>query len=123
MYSVCACALGMLCMDHVRYTAISTVRLLLHQDIDTRSYYMVAAVGCQLEVAPQSYQVQLEDGSYRRNRRDILRLPDSDLDSSNSEIGEQNHPNDLEPTNARRSNCYCHPPERLDPSWVNSARK
>ena len=32
----------------------------------------------QEEVAPQSYTVESEEGQVRRNRRDIVRLPDND---------------------------------------------
>ena len=32
----------------------------------------------QEEVAQQSYTVQSEDGSFRRNRQDLIRLPESE---------------------------------------------
>ena len=100
----------------------------------------------QGEVAPHSYQVEQEEGSIRRNRRDLILLPDSGEDQSEtSDLTEQsetnetnesnsNEPNTNEPntnesisnkstSNARpalrRSSRTSQPPERLDPRWSN----
>ena len=75
------------------------------------------------EVTPQSYQVESSDGSYRRNRRDIIQLPHSSEGlhpSASSEPSET--PTSAEPNRSiepRRSDRTSRPPERLDPSWVS----
>ena len=90
------------------------------------------------EVSPQSYTVSSGEGTYRRNRRDLVRLrtsgtpeinepsesivqPTSDesnesLDESNESSDEMNEASAHQPA-PRRSNRTSHPPERLDPSW------
>jgi transposase InsO family protein len=87
----------------------------------------------QREVAPQSYEVEQDEGSLRRNRRDLIRLPSSEedqsessdyveqSDSSESTSNESNSTesnSNAQPT-LRRSSRTSQPPERLDPSWSN----
>ena len=75
------------------------------------------------EVGPQSYCVTTPDGSYRRNRRDIIRLPDPpEVETTNSTdqpetvaLTQSQLPELIEP---RRSNRTSRPPERLNPGCV-----
>jgi hypothetical protein len=91
------------------------------------------------EVAPQSYQVVTGDGTFRRNRRDLIRLPHPDTAESaeqsgqertdTTELSEHSNEQSIEPTTSddsnesttpralRRSSRNSRPPERLDPSW------
>ena len=65
------------------------------------------------EADTRSYKVQTSDGTYRRNRRALVHLPDSiDGQSDDTNLGT----NASEPSE-RRSSCVTHPPDRLDPSW------
>jgi hypothetical protein len=94
----------------------------------------------QREVAPQSYEVEQDEGSIRRNRRDLIRLPSSGEDQSeSSDHVEQSESNSNESTSnevtsnesnsaesnsntqpmLRRSSRTSRPPERFDPSWSN----
>ena len=78
----------------------------------------------QEEVAPHSYEVTTADGTYRRNRRDLIRMDSPDR---NSEIEQMNSPDRnkvIEPdsqscseTHVHRSNRTSCPPSRFDPSW------
>ena len=95
----------------------------------------------QGEVVPQSYAVDSDGDTIRRNRRALVRLPDTETAATPSEPGEQineepgeqaqtnimtdsNNTNDsLDPTNqpntqpnVRRSTQHSRPPDRLDPS-------
>lgn len=36
------------------------------------------------EVTPRSYQIESSDGTYRRNRKDIIRLPDTEVSHPSS---------------------------------------
>ena len=81
----------------------------------------------QEEVAPHSYEVTTSDGTYHRNRRDLIRMDSPDR---NSEIEQMNSPDRnkvIEPatnpdsqncseTQIRRSNKTSRPPSRFDPS-------
>jgi len=65
------------------------------------------------EVGPRSYEVQSQDGTYRRNRRALIELPD---------VGEETEPVTAPSRGAaeqttRRSNRESRPPDRFDPSW------
>ena len=66
----------------------------------------------QQEVAPHSYNVESAYGTYRRNRRDIIRLPEPPQTESNDNSNTTN-------TSVRRSSRHSHPPERFDPSRSN----
>jgi hypothetical protein len=81
------------------------------------------------EVSPRSYEVTTSDGSYRRNRRDLIRLPDSsDHCPDRDSVETYNHTTTSEPdtqesqsspsVELRRSKRSSRPPERLDPSWA-----
>ena len=79
----------------------------------------------QQEVAPQSYLVESADGTYRRNRRHITQLPDRpqvDSEQTNSEQTASSTGPLTSPSPPRRSSRLTRPPERLDPSWVNSGQ-
>ena len=68
------------------------------------------------EVASQSYTVESTDGTYRRNRKDIISLPNTPQDAS----GDTSTPTTATTTTtARRSGRHSHPPERFDPSRSN----
>ena len=41
------------------------------------------------EVAPRSYQVVTEDGTFRRNRRNLIRLPNPDTAESSEQSGQE----------------------------------
>ena len=82
----------------------------------------------QSEVAPQSYTVEIEGDTIRRNRRDLVRLPSP----ANQETGEHTDSNDsnntrspldssesAETPSVRRSQRDSRPPSRYDPSWTN----
>ena len=74
------------------------------------------------EVAPHSYDVTTGDGTYRRNRRDLITLPSSP-DQNESPLDEpEDHELTSQDTTAqlgtqvRRSTRVSRPPDRLDPS-------
>lgn len=69
-------------------------------------------------VSPQSYNVELEDGSVRRNRRDLVRLTNSQSTESSDTLETQQNVSNALPE-VRRSGRTSRPPERLDPSWSN----
>ena len=61
------------------------------------------------------YEVQTSDGTYCRNQRALVHLPDlidGQSDDTNPNLGA----NASEPS-VRRSSRMTHPPDRLDPSW------
>ena len=69
-------------------------------------------------------QVQTPDGTYRRNRRALVDLPNSDSTDSNTTDIEANATTETNPTDTetqepplRRSSRERRPPDRLDPSW------
>ena len=78
------------------------------------------------EVAPQSYMVDSPDGTYRRNRKDIICLPNTQLNESGDNTADaqrdesgNNTASTMTSATVRRSSRCSHPPERLDPSWAN----
>ena len=84
----------------------------------------------QEEVAPRSYTVESEGSSVHRNRRDLIRLPNSETTESNGQStsdGDNPNANDQEQPNVsddssthlevRRSNRTSRPPDQLDSSW------
>ena len=65
------------------------------------------------EVAPQSFTIDSDEGTYHRNRKYIIRLPDPQ---------QHNRSEEATPTTSTslcRSSCISQPPERLDPSWTH----
>ena len=76
----------------------------------------------QEEVAPQSFTVNSEDGTFRRNRQHLIRLPSPERTSSvepneTSQPNETCQPNETSaPPGVRRSNRTSRPPEQFDPS-------
>ena len=85
----------------------------------------------QGEVAPQSYVIETEDGTFRRNRQQLVRLPNSETENTSglhdraetTEPIEESTSNEssesIVPPLIRRSTRHSRPPERLDPSWSN----
>lgn len=69
------------------------------------------------EVGPQSFEVTSSDGTYRRNRRDLIALPDPS-DHSRTDTSDWTESTTPALTEPRRSGRITQPPERLDPSWV-----
>ena len=69
------------------------------------------------EVGLQSFEVTTSDGTYRRNRRDLIALPDPS-DHSRTDTSDQTESTTPALTEPRRSGRITQPPERLDPSWV-----
>lgn len=71
------------------------------------------------EVGPESYQMTTPEGSYCRNRRDLIRLPsppsraESPVESPAQSSGQPSEFREL-----RRSGRTSRPPTRLDPSWT-----
>ena len=64
---------------------------------------------------PRSYEVQTSEGTYRRNRRALVDLPNSETESDSIETNQNG--NDMQERPLRRSSRESHPPERLDNSW------
>ena len=75
------------------------------------------------EVQERSYEVTSRDGTFRSNRKDLIRLPSETSTSASDDVGDQ------EPTSkqseeetacteprVRRSARVSRPPDRLDPS-------
>lgn len=88
----------------------------------------------QEEAGPESYTVESEDGTFRRNRRDLIRLPHSDTEdpepNSTPDLPPSGESNESDSANGcsrsrqlnaqpvvRRSSRTPCPPQRLDPSW------
>jgi len=80
------------------------------------------------EVAPHSYEVTTPDGTYRRNRRDLIRMnspdgnrepeqPNPPAQSSATEPTVDGDTQQTSETQVRRSTWTSHPPDRFDPSW------
>ena len=81
------------------------------------------------EVSPQSYEVTTTDGVYRRNRQDLIELPDHPVANQQDEdnvhqTATQGQPPDTEDqppdeveTQRRRSLRQSRQPDRFDPSW------
>ena len=64
-------------------------------------------------VGPESYEVDTSDGTYRQNRRDLIRLPST---TNATETSPQVH-SETAMVEPRCSGRVSKPPERLDPSW------
>ena len=87
--------------------------------------------------APRSYEVETENGVYRRNTSQLVSLPSEELPqetdqhtespivshdaSGENANADQNSPTE-NPEFTRRSGQNRHPVDRLDPSW-NTSRK
>ena len=77
------------------------------------------------EAGTHSYQVQTPDGRFRRNRRALIDLPNTDatelIDSNETSDTVTNETNMAEASvrehSLRRSSREKRPPDRLDPSW------
>ena len=65
----------------------------------------------QEEVAPRSYNVSTPDGTVRRNRRDLVQMPQANVTETPETVESTNEPS------VRRSTQVSHQVERLDPSW------
>ena len=78
------------------------------------------------EVGPESFEVATSDGIYRRNRRDLIRLPDTpeqdpDPDGQTALSGQPRETEEQQPQSVeepRRSGRSVQPPDRFDPSWI-----
>jgi len=68
------------------------------------------------EAGTRSYEVETSEGTYRRNRRDLIPLPETQPDDTNSSVNEE-MPNDKTEPALRRSTRVPNPPNRFDPSW------
>lgn len=77
------------------------------------------AARVQEEVAPRSYTVETPDGSYRRNRRALIQLPEGDPEIT-LETGDDTEAAIEPQTQVRRSTRESRCPDRLDPSWTNT---
>ena len=70
------------------------------------------------EVAPRSYDVSTSGGTLRRNRRNLVQLPDELPEEPNELENERDEePSVDEQPPVRRSTRMSRPLERLDPSW------
>ena len=77
------------------------------------------------EAGTRSYQVQTQDGKFRRNQRALIDLPNTDttdlIDSNETPDIITNETNMAEASvqeqSLRRSSREKHPLNRLDPSW------
>ena len=65
----------------------------------------------QDETTPRSYEVETAEGTYRRNRRDLIQLPEQPMQ-------EVETPAEQPDTTSRRSSRTVRAPERYDPSWA-----
>ena len=63
------------------------------------------------EVDHRSYEVETSDGTYRRNRRDIVLLPEQP-------IRDESPDRERIDNSLRRSSRSTQPPEQYDPSWT-----
>ena len=66
------------------------------------------------EVAPRSYNVTSPDGRLRRNRRNLIRLPEG---QDNTETVSEDRDQITQDEAVRRSSRISRPLERFDPSW------
>jgi transposase InsO family protein len=71
----------------------------------------------QEAVAPQSFTVESPEGEYRRNRMDIIRLPDLPAAQNQPVPTTETIPSEDTGTPVRKSSRKPRPPDRLDPSW------
>lgn len=66
----------------------------------------------QDETNPRSYEIETADGNYRRNRRDLIQLPEQP-----TQVVEEMPTEETDTTSRRSSRTVC-APERYDPSWA-----
>ena len=59
--------------------------------------------------------METSEGTYRRNRRDLIFLPETQPDTNSS--GNEEMPNDKTEPALRRSTRVPNLPNRFDPSW------
>ena len=75
------------------------------------------------EADHRSYEVASEDGTFRRNRKDLIALPDlntndSITNDSNTNDSITDNSNAGQPLPVRRSGRVAQAPDRFDPSWT-----
>ena len=68
------------------------------------------------EAGTRSYEVETSEGTYRRNRRALIPIPEIQYNDTNTSVSEEMLNDKTEPT-LRRSNHESNPPNRFDPSW------
>ena len=72
------------------------------------------------ETTTQSHTVETSNGSYRRNRKHLVRLPGQEADGEEIEQNDQNET--LNSSNSRKTRSKTshavRPPDRHDPSWT-----
>ena len=68
------------------------------------------------EAGMRSYEVETSEGMYRRNRRALIPIPETQPNDTNTSVSEE-IPNDKTEPTLRRSNHESNPPNRFDPSW------
>ena len=66
----------------------------------------------------RSYEVVSEDGTYRRNQKDLIVLPNSSTNDSNTGDSIDIDSRMTQPEPVRRSGRAVIAPDRLDPSWA-----
>ena len=79
------------------------------------------------EVAPRSYEIETEEGTFRRNRQHLIHLPSQERPEQSGAVenstdplastAETGHNEQSISMELRRSTRHTRPPERLDPSW------
>ena len=70
------------------------------------------------EPVSRSYQVNTQDGTYRRNRRDLIQMPEhSDDGNTTTDPADPNAASNAA-VKSRSSGRETRPPNRLDPSWT-----
>ena len=70
------------------------------------------------EPVSRSYQVNTQDGTYRRNRRDLIQIPEhSDDGNTTTDPADPNAASNAA-VKSRSSGRETRPPNRLDPSWT-----
>ena len=65
--------------------------------------------------SPRSHNVQTRDGTYRRNRQQLVQIP---VREPIQEVGNETEPQDSEQPSRTRSARSSRRPERYDPSWT-----
>ena len=68
------------------------------------------------EAGTRSYEVETSEGTYRRNRRALIPIPEIQSIDTNTSVNEEMLNDKTEPT-LRRSNRESNPPSPFDPSW------
>ena len=66
----------------------------------------------------RSYEVVSEDGTFRRNRKDLIVLPNSSTNDSNNGDSIDNDSRMTQPQPVCRSGRAALAPDRLDSSWT-----